>query len=349
MGLDHEALQDGCADHNVGLPTVLWKDATRLLAVSGASFCVLGGCGSGAALSSSTADRDASDDASVSSPEHTQDGGFASTRPDATGPDVTSPDAATSDAQVDDAYGPDAYDGTFGEAGGDGGDGNSGPSSTPILLPPTDSGIACLGDVSMTFADFSTYWVNQSTACGSVSAPSGDSVTLSLTGGCTTSVAASVALAPSWALCGDFDIAVAFDILNLSVPSGDWTSATLRAFDPGTTPENLFDISHNGMAVERYNNGGYTPSESYKSYTNDAAVSVYVGTTDTVGAFRIARSGMTVTAYYWEAGDAGSGNWVMINTVIFPAVPWTVRIDTAAFNDLAGQSVAFSDFASTTP
>lgn len=201
------------------------------------------------------------------------------------------------------------------------------------------------------------YWVNQSTACGAVSFPGGDSLSLTRQAGCMTDAGSSTtagiaALAPQWVLCGDFDIAVEFDAVSLPVTTAGWDSASIRAFDPGTTPEDPLAPTHNGMSVERANDQGWTSApQAYKSYTTDSSdnASVHLSTADTSGRLRITRVGTAVTGACWTSSDAGApdaGGWVVLNTATLPAVPWTVRLYVAGGGQTVALSVLFSGFTS---
>ena len=220
---------------------------------------------------------------------------------------------------------------------------------------PGDGGFTCLGDVS-SFADFATYWVDGSTLCGSVNV-SGGTVTLTRKGGCatdagSTNTTARTVLSPQWKLCGDFDIQVAYHMTAFQVPTTDWDSATLRAYDPAQGPEDLFSPNkNNGMASERWDNASFNPSQTYKAYTTNANDSdssvVHVATTDSAGIFRITRNGTTVNAYYASPAGAGAdgGTWILLKSATLPSTPWTVELYTAAASDTVDQTVELSGFA----
>ncbi len=268
-----------------------------------------------------------------SPPFRSDDAGHASSAAEA-GPDAD----ASGDARQEAATGM--------EAGG------VGPSDGSTTAEASaDGGAACVGDVSMTFSAASAYWVNQSTPCGTVSFPGGDSVSMTRRGSCATdagsaSTAAIIQLAPQWVLCGDFDISLAFGLVAFPVPTSGWASASLRAFDPGTTPEDLFGPTHDGMAVERADDTSFSPPQVYKSYTTNSAdtAAVHVGTTDTAGQLRITRLGTAVAGYYWASADAGAdaGAWVLLNSATLPSVPWTVRIYPAGGASAADDVVEFA-------
>jgi hypothetical protein len=211
--------------------------------------------------------------------------------------------------------------------------------------------VACLGNVSINFAALAPYWVDASTACGAASFAS-NALTLTRRGACSSvSAGGAMNLNPArWRLCGDFDVRVNFNLLDFTVPVGGSQGryATIRASDPSGS---------DSITIERYdlpvgNNAcGRAPStETYKAWTTDSTncggSATFVATSDMTGAFRLTRTGATVTSYYLSGVDGGSGgSWVAVKSdTSMTTTPWTLGFYLGYDDgpDATDMSVAFS-------
>jgi hypothetical protein len=226
-----------------------------------------------------------------------------------------------------------AVGGLTGSGGSSGGAVGSGGSSATV---------ACIGNVTDAFTTLAPYWVNQSTACGSVAASNG-TLELERQGGCSNppssdQISALVNLDTSrWALCGDFDVTVNFSLLKFGIPSNSWHAAALRVCDPAGSPGDLFaDNKAEGMTLE-YFSSMYTPHERYNSYSTDALQPSMAATSDSRGKYRMTRVGAQVTAYYWSGGG-----WTQLQTATLHSTPWTIELYVAGVGAPLDDIVDFS-------
>jgi hypothetical protein len=220
-----------------------------------------------------------------------------------------------------------------GGAAASGADAGGGESST----------ISCIGNVTDALSALTPYWINESTACGSLAVSNG-TVELVRQGGCANppspnQTAAILTLDPShWSVCGDFDISVDFSLVSFTVPSNQWHAATLRIADPNGSPADIFSSTKTpGMTIEVFSSI-WTPHVRYNSYAADTSSSqANVATTDTVGRYRITRVGSLVNAYYWS-----SGAWSLLNTATLNSAPWTIELYISADSVTSNDVVDFS-------
>jgi hypothetical protein len=222
--------------------------------------------------------------------------------------------------------------------------GRSSALSTPRRAVVTETPTRdprCLGDVTLDFAALKPYWLDASGACGTVASVDG-SLVLGQRGACGGARQSTVRLdSAHWAICGDFDVRVTFDLTRFPLPTVGSRYAVLHVVDPASP------IS--GMAIERYAAGDGTtiPGESYKSWASDSndGIATFVPSTDHAGSFRVTRVGAVVTSYYRVTEDGGAESWRRVLSETASSTPWIVELYSGygeRRGDPAAQAVTFS-------
>jgi hypothetical protein len=249
-------------------------------------------------------------------------------QPDASSPgsdiDAEATDSATGapdagggnrdDATISDASTPDA-DGAVAVS-----DAASPEASSDAMA--ADAGQTCLGNVSIDFAALAPYWTAPVSACGTATF-SNHALTLTEQGpgACSASLGGAVDLDfAHWALCGDFDLQVAFDVSADTEPvNGTAYIAGFRALDTINATS--------GISLERFIGTGdpcHPATDFYKAYARDnSCAAAFIPTTTVVGKMRLVRVGTTVTSYVSSENDAGGWTQTFSATGV-TQTPWTI-------------------------
>lgn len=263
------------------------------------------------------------------------------------------PDAGQAAPPGTDSGSPDASDAaTPLDATASGADSGA-PEASASPEASADAGLACLGNASVDFASLAPYWLDASTACGTATFAS-NAVAMTYAGPCTPSTeGGTLVLDPAhWQLCGDFDVAVTFDLATFPLPSSASRWAAFRAYDAAG--------GVNGISLERFDAAPalacVPATQNYKSWSTDGTncSATYASTADTTGKLRLTRTGSTVTSYYFSPADGGS--WVQVLSVpAMTTTPWSLTLytgDDAGTADTDLQTVTFSSLtvtSATTP
>jgi hypothetical protein len=163
------------------------------------------------------------------------------------------------------------------------------------------AGGACLYPFADDFNDgtLAPLWT-VSGPCGSAT-ETGGVFSFTKTSGCVGFITAR--FSPGEVLCGDFDLEIDY---TLAFPAASTAGGSIH----GLQLLRASDLTLVG-GIERYRQGSsscvWPIADSYKSYTGIPGCppdAVYTSTTHVGGRFRIARSGSTLTTFYWD------GAWV---------------------------------------
>jgi len=176
----------------------------------------------------------------------------------------------------------------------------------------------CLGDLTVNFDDgtLGPYLLRSSDRPQLVTIVAGGQLVLSKPSGLSGNCALGAYTAPGYTVCGDFDVSVDFALTSWPPPStaGVARYASFYVIIDGQPGQYLGIERH----THRFTNGCVPYLDSYKVFfqTVDDCSAVWIPTSVSAGKFRIARSGSSATAYYWD-GLA----WVAARTETLGAGP----------------------------
>ena len=202
----------------------------------------------------------------------------------------------------------------------------------------TDSVVHYIGDLADAFDDglFSPLWTDVS-LCGGSSVKEDNGALVLTEAGCEGGGMAIASFTPEGSIVGDFDVQVEFELVSWGAPGKDPPHGAQLWVSDGT----------NEMVIERRRRWEFpcSPGDGYKAWWNFSdpcqGYVEWAPSNDTLGKFRIVRSGNVITSYYWR--DTA---WIPMRTDYFSTASVEIRLILEGWHPQAAAtpSVRFDNF-----